>query len=62
MKNVEMTLEGTTLVIRVDTTKSFGVSSSGKSTIIASTEGNQDVDGLPGAKIGLNVYRKVRGG
>lgn len=61
MKNVAMSMEGSTLVIRIDTAKSFGVSSSGKSIIIASTEGNQDVEGLPGAKIGLNVYKKVRG-
>lgn len=62
MKNVNMSMEGTTLVIRVDCTKSFGTSSSGKSVIIASTEGNQDVPGLPGTKIGLNVYKKVGNG
>lgn len=45
-------------MIRGDCTKSFGASSSGKSVIIASTEGNQDVEGLPGAKIGLTCIRR----
>ena len=57
MKNVEMTVEGTTLVIKVDLTKEFGPSASGKTIIIASTEGNQSVPGRD-EKIGLNVYRK----
>ena len=60
MKNVDMTMEGNTLVIRIDCTQNFGMSSSGTSVIIASTEGNQDVPGAPGAKIGLNVYKLVR--
>lgn len=40
MKNVEMTVEGTLLTIKVDLSKEFGPSSSGKTIIIASTEGN----------------------
>lgn len=39
MKNVDMQLDGDTLVIRVDLTKDFGESKSGKSITIASTEG-----------------------
>jgi hypothetical protein len=35
-----------------------GPSSSGKTIIIASTEGNVAVDGHEEAKVGLNVYRK----
>lgn len=58
MKNIEMSVEGTILTIRVDLTKEFGLSSSGKSVIIASTEGNIAVEGHEEAKIGLNVYRK----
>lgn len=57
MKNVEMILEGTMLTIKVDLTKEFGPSASGKTTIIASTEGNVTVPGRD-EKIGLNVYRK----
>jgi hypothetical protein len=52
-----MNIEGNILTIKVDLTKDFGTSSSGKSTIVASTEGNY---ALPGRdeKVGLNVYRK----
>jgi hypothetical protein len=58
MKNVEMSLEGNILTIKVDLTKEFGPSSSGKTIIIASTEGNVAVPEREEAKIGLNVYRK----
>jgi hypothetical protein len=57
MKNVDLNVEGNILTIKVDLTKDFGASSSGKSIIIATTEGNY---ALPGReeKIGVNVYRK----
>jgi len=58
VKNVEMRLEGNKLTIEVDVTKEFGLSSSGKSLIIASTEGNISIPGKEEIKIGLNVYRK----
>ena len=57
MKNVEMKVEGNILIIRVDLSKEFGPSSSGKTTIIASTEGNITVPERE-EKVGLNVYRK----
>ena len=57
MKNVEMSVEGKTLVIRVDLTKSFGKSKSGKTTIVASSEGNVSVPGaVENLKLGLNAY------
>ena len=58
MKNVDMTVEGSTLVIRVDLGKEFGESKSGKSITVASTEGNVSVPGHEEIKIGLNIYRK----
>ena len=58
MKNVEMKLEGNILTIKVDISKEFGPSSSGKTIIIASTEGNQSVEGKEEVKVGLNVYKK----
>jgi hypothetical protein len=58
MKNVEMTVDGNTLTIKVDLSKEFGPSSSGKTIIIASTEGNVVISGHEEAKVGLNVYRK----
>ncbi len=57
MKNVEMSVEGTVLTIRVDLSKEFGPSSTGKTIIIASTEGNVTIPNRL-EKIGLNVYRK----
>ena len=57
MKNVEMTVEGTMLTIKVDLSKEFGPSSSGKTIIIASTEGNVTIPSRE-EKVGLNVYRK----
>ena len=58
MKNVEMLIEGNILTIKVDLTKDFGASSSGKTIIIASSEGNQSIPGKEAVKIGLNVYKK----
>lgn len=58
MKNVDMKLEGNILTITVDITKEFGMSSSGKSLIIASTEGNVSIPERDEIKIGLNIYRK----
>jgi len=59
LKNVEMRVEGNVLHIAVDLDKDFGPSASGKTVIIATTKGNQELPGRPGIKVGLNVY-KVR--
>lgn len=58
MKNIEMTTDGNILTIKVDISQRHGKSSSGKSTIIASSEGNQSVPGHEEIKIGLNIYTK----
>ena len=58
MKNLKMNVEHGTLTITVDLTKDLGPSASGKSVMIATTEGNVDVPGAPDVKIGLNIYRK----
>nr|MCU0609076.1 hypothetical protein [Chitinispirillaceae bacterium] len=58
MKNCDMKLSGTVLTITVDLAKEFGKSASGKSIIIASTEGNVSVPDREEVKIGLNIYRK----
>jgi hypothetical protein len=57
MKNVELTVDGTMLTIKVDLSKDYGPSSSGKTTIIASTEGNVSIPDRE-EKIGLNIYKK----
>jgi len=58
MKNIEMSVEGNILTVKVDLSKEFGPSSSGKTIIIASTEGNVSIPDADDKKIGLNVYRK----
>jgi hypothetical protein len=58
MKNVDMKVNSDKLIITVDLTKEFGLSGSGKTIIIASTEGNVSVPGQEEIKVGLNVYKK----
>lgn len=53
-----MEIKGDKLLIIVDLSKRLGKSSSGKSIIIASSEGNQALPGAEEIKIGLNVYTK----
>ena len=57
MKNIQMTVDGDKLIITVDLSQEFGLSSSGKSITIASTEGNISVPGREDVKVGLNVYK-----
>ena len=56
MVNVQMSTDKKTLTIVVDLSKSFGTSKSGKSEIIASTQGNVTVPDTD-VKIGLNIYK-----
>lgn len=53
-KNIAYEMDGDTLVIRIDTTKDFGPSNSGKTIIIASTEGNKSIGDV---RLGLNCYK-----
>jgi len=55
-----MKLEDNILTIKVDVTKEFGPSASGKTIIIASTEGNISIPDKEDVKIGLNIYKKKR--
>jgi hypothetical protein len=57
MKNIEMVVKDKKLIMTVDLTKDYGKSKSGKSTIIASTEGNISVPGYDEIKIGMNIYK-----
>jgi hypothetical protein len=54
-----MKLNGDMLTITVDVSNDFGKSSSGKSIIIATTEGNVSIPEKEEIKIGLNVYKKA---
>jgi len=57
MKNVEIALEGTVLTLKVDLTQEFGLSSSGKSIIVATTEGAARLNGRDEV-VTLTVYKK----
>ncbi len=59
MKNVEFEVQEDILIIKVDLSKEFGPSKSGKTVIVASTEGNKTLPGRS-EKIGLNVYKDVK--
>lgn len=59
MRNVEMKITGSNLIITIDLKKDFGRSKSNKSVIIASTDGNKELPNSDGIYIGLNVYKKI---
>ena len=54
MKNVDIETKDGKMIITVDLSKEFGFSKSGKTIIIASTEGNQKYEDVV---VGLNVYK-----
>lgn len=58
MKNVDIKVDGDIVTFTVDLSRDFGPSASGKSIVIASSEGNQSVPEYDGVKFGLNVYKK----
>jgi len=62
MKNVVLTYspDRTQLTITIDLTKTFGRSASGKTTIIATTEGNVKIERPEGGEthLGVNCYTK----
>lgn len=53
-KNISYEMDGDVLVLRIDTTQDFGPSNSGKTIIIASTEGNKTIGDV---RVGLNCYK-----
>ncbi len=56
MQNVKWEVKDNKLIIEIDLTLEFGGSKSGKTITIASTKGNQKIEGT-NAIIGLNVYK-----
>jgi hypothetical protein len=58
MTNVQYEVKGDILTIKVDLSKRNGKSASGKTTVIASTQGNVPIGHASGASMGLNVYTK----
>ena len=58
MKNVDMQIDGDQLTIKIDLGKDFGDSRSGKTIMIASSEGNQTLPGHDDVRLGLNVFKQ----
>ena len=56
MQNVKYEVKDDRLIIEIDLKKEFGPSKSGKTITVASTRGNQKIDGTD-VVIGLNVYK-----
>lgn len=59
VKNVKCEVKGNLLTITVDLSAQTTTSKSGKSAIVASTEGNIAVPGTDGLTLGLNAYKRV---
>ena len=60
MKNVSLSVKGKMLTIVVDLSKSFGASKSGKTEIVATTEGNAAIPGNDEMRLGLNVFKSTK--
>ena len=58
MANIKATIAKDTLTLTIDLTKRLGKSASGKTTVIATTSGNQPVPEHDGIFYGVNVYTK----
>lgn len=56
MQNVQMTRKGNVLTVTIDLSAKPTPSKTGKTNIIASTQGNTDVPGTKGVKLGVNLY------
>ena len=56
--NITMNVVGTKLVLEIDLSADYGLSTSGKTTIVASSQGNTAIPGVPGVMLGLNVFKK----
>ncbi len=60
MLNIKTKIVGSKLTIEVDLDKENGLSKSEKSIVIASTQGNQKLDGkYSNVSFGLNIYKPV---
>jgi len=56
MQNINYEVKDNKLIIEIDLTKEFGPSKSGKTITVASTRGNQNIEGTD-VIIGLNIYK-----
>jgi hypothetical protein len=58
MRNVTYEVKGKSLVITIpDLSTDLGPSSGGKTHLVASSGGNQEIPGFPGLKVGVNAFK-----
>ncbi len=60
MLNIATKITGNKLVMTVDLSKDHGHSASGKSVVVATSQGNQPIGDGKGTKVGLNIYRPIK--
>jgi hypothetical protein len=58
-KNIHARIKGNHLLIRVDLTKNYGASSTGKTNIVATTRGCVRVPGRDTLRYGVNVFEAL---
>lgn len=56
-ENVTARVEGDNIILTINKNMNLGISSSGKSNIVATTRGNASIPGT-GLTLGLNLYQK----
>jgi len=57
-KNVLYKVEGDELILKMNLTKDYGLSKTGKTVCVATTGGNVTIEGIPMTrKIGINLYK-----
>jgi hypothetical protein len=60
MQNVKVSVVGRQLTLEIDLSQDLGPSQSGKTNLIATTNGNARIDGFDGYGFGLNVWKKKK--
>lgn len=58
--NVAAEVQGDKLILTVDLKQNFGLSKSGKTTVVGSTRGFISIPTHPGVSLALNVVRRAR--
>ena len=59
MFGIQQKLNGNVLTVTINLDGNGHISRTGKSKVIASTEGNVSVEGRPEIKLGINVYKGI---
>lgn len=61
MQGIKQQVQGNKLILEIDLSQNFGPSKSGKTQVVASSEGFQKIDGMGDISFSLNVNKKKPG-